>query len=532
MTERARLLFVAWPYANDRIHLGHLAGTFLPADIHRRFLLQQTKFRVCSISGSDEHGTPILQRAITQGRDPSALAGENHRRTVELLDLLRCAPDFFGRTSDPAHARFVNLIFERLLARGECYEIWTERPWCSHCEGFLSDRDLRGICPGCQTAESYSDLCEACGYQPTVEEQTGYHCQRCKHPPELRSVQEYRFRLSNKTDVLRSFVSQNKHRWRLDAVRMTEEFLRQPLRDLAITRSMSYGVRCDRAPTLVFYVWFEALLGYLSMLEQHDSELLRGFLDQQIEGTFFLGKDNIIFHTVVLPAVIQASFDQIPRIAICSSQFLTIRDAKLSKSAGNIHPLDQLLDRFEPDAIRFVLGARLPEQRDSNLEETDFETIIDGTLIDTILNYEHRILSLFHQRFYDQTAQFSCELAPSPLVQRFVQLMHARAHREALHQILEYAKERNQHLSNTRPWAVSETNRQILTELVRTELAHLTILTTMFEPFCPEISQTILSLLGQDPIRLDQPAILHFTNRCGAVQPKPILRTSALTRAV
>jgi methionyl-tRNA synthetase len=335
MSERI-FIAVAWPYANGPLHLGHIAGAYLPADIFARY--HRTKGNeVLMISGSDQHGTPITIKAEEEGKTPAEIAHRYHREFLDCWEKLGISFDLFTSTGTANHAAVSQDIFLTLLNKGYIYKSTVSQPYCPQCKRFLPDRYIEGTCPYCHASGARGDQCDSCGKPINPAELINPYCRLCAATPQFKDSEHLFFRLSAFQGNLSDWVEQQTH-WRPNVLNLTRRYLKEGLRDRAITRDIEWGVPVpvDGFENKRIYVWFEAVIGYLSATKEWatsngDEERWRPFWqDNETKSYYFIGKDNIPFHTLIWPAMLMGCGGLNLPYDVPANEFLTIEGKKLS----------------------------------------------------------------------------------------------------------------------------------------------------------------------------------------------------------
>jgi methionyl-tRNA synthetase len=390
----------AWPYANGRLHLGHLAG-LLPGDVLARYY-RQKGHPVLYVAGTDCHGTPIALRAEQEGTSPAEIVARYHAEFSETFAAAGFTYDVYWHTDHPAHHRRVREVFRRLRASGWLYERVEAQPFCPQEERFLPDRYVEGRCRVCGTRGARGDQCDACGSLLSPDDLADPRCRCCGAAPVLRETRHLYFRLSELAEPLQQLLETGRGRWRENAIRLTERYLQEGLRDRAATRDLAWGVDApfDDLPAKKIYVWFDAVLGYLTASEewaarQGDPEAWRRFWRVPVRSYYVHGKDNIAFHTLLLPGLLAAlgETEGLPG-QIVSSEHLTLEGKPFSTSRDRAVWAGEFLRHYQPDALRYYLLANGPEGRDSDFSWSEFVRRTNDELLGAYGNLIHRIFSL------------------------------------------------------------------------------------------------------------------------------------------
>jgi methionyl-tRNA synthetase len=502
---------VAWPYANGPLHLGHIAGANLPADIFARYHRLKGN-KVLMVSGSDQHGTPITIRAAQESTTPQELAARYHQQFLDCWRKLGISFDLFTTTGTANHARVAHDMFLTLLDRGYIYKDSMLQAYCPKCRRFLPDRYVEGTCPYCGFAKARGDECDQCGKPLNPSELRDLRCYLCSAPPRFQSSEHFFLRLSSFQDKLSGWIREQTH-WRRNVLGTAWKFLNEGLRDRAITRDLDWGVTVPQPgfEHKRLYVWFENVIGYLSASKEWansrgDDTAWQAFWHGDAKSFYFLGKDNIFFHALSWPATLMGYGGLNLPYDVPANEFLTIEGRKLSTSRNWAIWLDDYLERYEPDPLRYTLAANMPETADSDFSWHEFLRRNNNELVATYGNLAHRVLT-FAQRNFN-------ELVPEPgeLDERSQGLFHGAeatmnsvdkllGHCEfkgAVKEAMSLAQEANRYLDEEAPWKTIKTNREMSARSVYTVLGVLTALKTIFSPFLPFSSQKLHSFLGFD----------------------------------
>ena len=395
---------VAWPYANGPLHMGHIAGCYLAADIFARYHRLKGN-DVLMVSGSDQHGTPITLRAEQDGVSPQQVVDRYHSDFLRTWDRLGISFDLFTTTGTDNHREVVQDIFSSLLDKGYIYTDTTPLPYCHTCRRFLPDRYVKGTCPHCANPDGRGDQCDQCGKPLNPEDLIDIQCRISGDTPEIRNSEHFFLKLSAFQEQLLSWVREQRH-WRPNVLNFTRRYLEDGLKDRAISRDLEWGVPL---PVPGFegkriYVWFEAVIGYLSASKEWAA--LRGqpdawepFWGGDTRGYYFIGKDNIPFHTIIWPAMLAGYGGLDLPYDVPANEFLNLEGRQLSTSRNWAVWVPDYLDRYDPDPLRYYISATMPETSDSDFSWRDFVRRNNDELVATFGNLVHRVLTLTHRNF-------------------------------------------------------------------------------------------------------------------------------------
>jgi len=503
------LVAVAWPYANGPLHLGHIAGAYLPADIFARYHRLRGN-RVLMISGSDEHGTPITLRAEQEGISPAELATRYHNEFLESWQKLGISFDLFTTTDTANHAAVAHEIFLKLLEKGYIYKGSMPQAYCPSCKRSLPDRYVEGTCPHCNYDAARGDQCDNCGHTLNPSDLINVRCRTCASTPRFESSEHFFLKLSAFEDQLRNWVS-DKDYWRQNVQKFTLGFLEGGLKDRAITRDIEWGVSVPQPgfEKKRIYVWFEAVIGYLSASRewassQQDKDAWKLFWTGRNRAYYFIGKDNIPFHTIIWPAMLMGYGGLSLPYDVPANEFLTIEGKKLSTSRNWAVWVPDFLQRYDPDPLRYYLSINMPETGDMDFSWHEFLRKNNDELVATYGNLVHRVLSFNHRNFggavpepgnMDESGDALLQKARSTLEEVGGQL--ERCHfKEALKIAMALAQDVNRFLDDTAPWKTIKQDRTAAARSVYTAMAAISALKTMLNPFLPFTSQKLHAYLG------------------------------------
>jgi methionyl-tRNA synthetase len=502
---------VAWPYANGPLHLGHIAGAYLPADIFARYHRLKGN-DVLMVSGSDQHGAPITIRAEKESTTPQEVAAKYHLQFIDCWKRLGISFDLFTTTGTPNHTQVTHDVFLTLLNNGYIYRGKMLQAYCPKCRRFLPDRYLEGTCANCGFTKARGDECDECGKPLSPGELRDLRCYLCSTPPRFESSEHFFLRLSAFQGRLAAWTKEQAH-WRHHVLSTTWKFLDEGLKDRAITRDLDWGVAVPQPgfERKRIYVWFEAVIGYLSASKewaksQGDDTAWEAFWQDGAKNFYFIGKDNIFFHTLVWPAMLMGYGGLNLPYDVPANEFLTIEGKKLSTSRGWAIWLHDYLERYEPDPLRYALAANMPETGDSDFSWHEFLRRNNNELVATYGNLANRVLT-FAYRNFDRAVPASGELNEhsQDLLHRAEvtldgvdKLLYHCEFKGAVREAMSLAQEANRYLDEQAPWKTIKTERETSAKSVYTALSVLAALKTVFYPFLPFSSEKLHSFLGFD----------------------------------
>jgi len=502
---------VAWPYANGPLHLGHIAGAYLPADIFARYHRLKGN-KVLMVSGSDQHGAPITIRAEQESTTPQEVVDKYHHQFVDCWKKLGISFDLFTTTSTPNHTQVTHDIFLTLLNKDYVYKDKMLQAYCPKCQRFLPDRYLEGTCPNCGFTKARGDECDECGKPLNPGELKDLRCYLCSTPPRFESSEHFFLRLSSFQEKLAGWIKEQTH-WRRNVLSTTWKFLDEGLKDRAVTRDLDWGVIVPQSgfERKRIYVWFEAVIGYLSASKewaklQEDDTAWQAFWQDDSKSFYFIGKDNIFFHTLIWPAMLMGYGGLNLPYNVPANEFLTIEGKKLSTSRGWAIWLHDYLERYEPDPLRYTLAVNMPDSGDSDFSWREFLRRNNNELVATYGNLAHRVLTFAYRNFDGAVP------APGELDERSQGLLHGTEvtldsvdkllyrceFKAAVKEAMSLAQEANRYLDEQAPWKTIKTERETSAKSVYTVLSVLAALKTVFYPFLPFSSERLHSFLGFD----------------------------------
>ncbi|MFQ6122345.1 MAG: methionine--tRNA ligase [Dehalococcoidales bacterium] len=508
MSERI-FIGVAWPYANGPLHLGQIAGAYLPADIFARYHRAKGN-EVLMVSGSDQHGTPITIKAEQEGKKPSEIVARYHQQFLESWQKLGISFDLFTTTGTANHAKVTQDIFLTLLDRGYIYRDTVSQPFCPECRRFLPDRYIEGTCPYCHSSGARGDQCDQCDKPLSPVELIDPHCRICGTTPVFRDTEHFFLKLSAFSDRLFDWVKQQTH-WRPNVLNLTMRYLKEGLKDRAITRDIEWGVPVplEGFEDKRIYVWFEAVIGYLSATKEWakssgDEEKWRSFWQGEVKSYYFIGKDNIPFHTLIWPAMLMGYDELNLPYDVPANEFLTIEGRKLSTSHNWAVWLPDFLSRYDPDPLRYILSINMPETGDTDFSWREFVRRNNDELVATYGNLVNRVLIFTYRNFdgcvpepsdFDEVSQQVLKGSESILIAMDQCLLEC-SFKEAIKNAMALAHLANRYLDEKSPWKVIKEDRQSAASSLYVALSVIAQLKTMLYPFLPFSSQKVHEYLG------------------------------------
>ncbi len=510
-------LGVAWPYANGSLHIGQIVGAYLPADIFARYH-RTAGNDVLMVSGSDQHGTPITVRAETEGRTPAEVAAQFHAEFLESWQRLGISWDLYTSTGTENHQAVTHDVFLRLLEKGYIYQATMRLPYCTVEQRFLLDRYVEGTCPYCGDPNARGDQCDNCGRVVDPIDLKDRRCRFDKSEPEIRDSEHFFLRLSAFNERLRDWVSKQTH-WRKPVLNWTLGILNEGLQDRAITRDIDWGIPVPVRgwESKRIYVWFEAVIGYLSAAKEWaqakgDPDAWRAYWqDPDCRHYYFIGKDNIPFHTLIWPAQLMGYSEgkgerfNLP-YDVPANQYQTIRGSKASTSRRLAVWVPDYLSRYDPDPLRYYLSATMPETSDSDFTWADFVRRNNDELVATWGNLVNRVLT-FAYRHFDAAVPVPGELsgADRALLSRAEQALAETGEqialcrfRAGLESAMAAARDANRYVEENAPWRLLSEDKTRCATVLYTAIGAINALKVALYPYLPFTCQTLHAYLGHE----------------------------------
>ncbi len=507
------MVTAALPYANGPIHIGHLAGCYLPSDIYTRYLRMRGK-DVKFVCGSDEHGVPITIKAKNEGITPQQVVDRYHEMMKGAFDGFGISFDHYSRTSSPKHHSNAQEFFKNLYDKGALEATETEQYFDPEAGQFLADRYITGECPKCHNADAYGDQCESCGTSLNATDLIAPKSTLSGATPELRKTTNWFLPLDKLADDLREFL-ESREGWKPNVLGQCLSWLNagDGLQPRAMTRDLDWGipVPVEGAEGKVMYVWFDAPIGYISATQ----ELLPDTWEEYWKGddaeiVHFIGKDNIVFHCIIFPAMLQQHGEYALPKQVPANEFLNLEGRKLSTSKNWAVWLHEYLEDFpgQQDVLRYVLTATMPETKDNDFTWADFQQRNNSELVAGLGNFVNRVMVLSH-KYYDGIVQEPGSLTDqdretlavmSSYGRKIAKSIEAFKFREAVGEAMNVARLGNKYLQEQEPWKVYKQDPARAGAVLYVATQITAVLAIVFEPFLPSTAQKLRDMLAMSGI--------------------------------
>lgn len=504
------LITTALPYANGPVHIGHLAGVYVPADIYARYL--RLRGRDCLlIGGSDEHGVPIALKAKAEGCSPQEVVDRYHEQIKQSFEGLGISFDIYSRTTSDMHRRTASEFFKTLYEKGEFVEQTSEQYYDEEAKQFLADRYITGTCPHCSNDRAYGDQCEACGTSLNATDLINPRSTISGSAPVLRETKHWYLPLDKHEPFLKEWILDGHKEWKSNVYGQCKSWLDMGLQPRAVSRDLDWGipVPVEGAEGKVLYVWFDAPIGYISNTKELCPDSWETWWkSEDTRLVHFIGKDNIVFHCIVFPAMLRAEGSFILPDNVPANEFLNLEGDKISTSRNWAVWLHEYLEEFpgKQDVLRYVLTANAPETKDNDFTWRDFQARNNNELVAIFGNFVNRALVLTH-KYFGGAVPAKGELTDydSRTIEEFAAVKQALEHqldtfhfREALKEAMNLARIGNKYLADTEPWKLAKTDLNRVATILNLSLQITANLAIAFEPFLPFSSAKLMSMLSTD----------------------------------
>jgi len=506
------LVTAALPYANGPVHIGHLAGVYVPADIYCRYLRLKGE-DVIFVCGSDEHGVPITIKARQEGVSPQQIVDKYHEMIREAFNKFGITFDIYHRTTNPTHYKTASEFFETLYKKGEFIEKTTQQYFDEEAGQFLADRYITGTCPRCSYENAYGDQCEKCGSSLSPNDLIHPRSTISGSKPVLKETRHWYLPLDKYEPFLRKWILEDNKHWKSNVYGQCKSWLDGGLEPRAVTRDLDWGipVPIDGATGKVLYVWFDAPIGYISATKDLTENWQLYWKDPETKMVHFIGKDNIVFHCIIFPAMLKAEGTYILPDNVPANEFLNLEGDKISTSRNWAVWLHEYLDELKDkqDVLRYVLCASAPETKDNDFTWKDFQARNNNELVAILGNFVHRSLVLTHKYFDGRVPLFN---NPDPYDNEALEaIINIRKQvesnldnfrfREALKEAMNLARLGNKYLADREPWILIRTDKEKTANILNVALQITANLSALIEPFLPDTSKKLVGFLNMDPLK-------------------------------
>jgi len=505
----------ALPYANGPVHIGHLAGVYIPADIYARYLRGKGE-DVVFIGGSDEHGVPITIKARNEGVTPQDIVDKYHEIIKKSFADLGISFDIYSRTTSKTHHKTASAFFKKLYNEGKFIEKTSEQYYDEDAKQFLADRYIKGTCPHCGNEEAYGDQCEACGTSLSPLDLINPKSTLSGSKPVKKETKHWYLPLDKHEPFLRKWILEEHKEWKPNVYGQCKSWLDTGLHPRAVSRDLNWGVPVpvENAEGKVLYVWFDAPIGYISntieWAEKEGKDWKKYWQDKDARLIHFIGKDNIVFHCIIFPAMLKAHGDYILPDNVPGNEFLNLENDKISTSRNWAVWLHEYLEEFpgKQDVLRYVLAANMPESKDNDFTWKDFQARNNNELVAILGNFVNRTAVLM-QKYYngavpalDELTDFDKETIAELFTykdktEKALDTFHFR---EALKEAMNIARLGNKYLADTEPWKVVKTDEKRVETIMNICTQITANLSIVLEPFMPFTAEKIRKILNIEPL--------------------------------
>ena len=501
------LITSALPYANGPVHIGHLAGVYIPSDIYTRYLRLRGR-DVISVCGSDEHGVPITIKAKKEGITPQQVVDRYHAIIKESFEKLGISFDIYSRTSSPVHAETASAFFRKLYDEGKFVEQTSEQFYDEEAKSFLADRYITGTCPKCGAEGAYGDQCEVCGSTLSPDELVNPRSTLSGATPVKRETKHWYLPLDQYEQMLREWILEGHKEWKSNVYGQCKSWLDGGLMPRAVSRDLDWGipVPVEGAEGKVLYVWFDAPIGYISATKELTPDWEKYWKSEDTKLVHFIGKDNIVFHCIVFPSMLKAHGEYILPENVPSNEFLNLEGNKISTSKNWAVWLHEYLEDFpgKEDVLRYALCATAPETKDNDFTWKDYQARNNNELVAVLGNFVNRALVLT-KKYYDGEVPACGELTDydrdtiaelSSIKASLESNIENYRFREALKDAMNFARIGNKYLADSEPWKLIKTDAERVKTILNIALQITANIAIAIEPFMPFSAAKILNMLA------------------------------------
>jgi methionyl-tRNA synthetase len=512
---KRHLVTAALPYANGPIHIGHLAGAYIPADIYVRYLRLKNE-DVVFICGSDEHGVPITIKARQEGVSPQSIVDRYHFMNKKAFEDFGISFDIYSRTTSKTHYQLASEIFSNLYKKGEFIEKTTKQYFDEEANQFLADRYIAGICPYCGKDSAYGDQCESCGTSLSPTDLINPKSTISGAEPVLKETKHWFLPLDKHESFLKKWILDDHKNWKANVYGQCKSWLDHGLQPRAVSRDLDWGipVPVKGAEGKVLYVWFDAPIGYISATKDLTNEWEKYWKDKETRLVHFIGKDNIVFHCIIFPVILKTEGSYILPDNVPANEFLNLEGDKISTSRNWAVWLYEYLKEFKDkqDVLRYVLCANAPETKDNDFTWKDFQNRNNNELVAILGNFVNRTLVLTHKYYKGKVPDITGltdydrkTIKEIPKIKTSVEnSIENYRFREALKYAMDYARLGNKYLADTEPWNLIKTDESRVKTIMNISLQITAALSAIIDPFLPFTANKLTGFLNIKKLAWDE----------------------------
>ena len=509
------LVTSALPYANGPVHIGHLAGVYIPSDIYVRYLRMRGK-DVVWVCGSDEHGVPITLKAKKENKSPQEVVDYYDNVIKNSFKDFGISFDIYSRTSSKVHYETASETFKTIYDKGGFIEKTTEQYYDPEAKQFLADRYITGTCPHCSHDKAYGDQCENCGTSLSATDLINPKSAVSGAEPVLKSTKHWFLPLDQYEPFLKEWILEGHKEWKSNVYGQCKSWIDQGLQPRAVSRDLDWGVPVpvENAEGKVLYVWFDAPIGYISATKELTPEWEKYWKDEETKMVHFIGKDNIVFHCIIFPAMLKAEGSYILPENVPANEFLNLENDKISTSRNWAVWLHEYLEEFKDkqDVLRYVLTANAPETKDNDFTWKDFQARNNNELVSILGNFVNRALVLTNKYYDGKVPEKSAIAAEDEEIIKQIPELRAKVEtslenyrfREALKEAMNLARLGNKYLADTEPWKLIKTDPERVKTIMGILLDITAALTIILEPFLPFSTEKIRNFLNIEQLGWDK----------------------------
>ena len=529
----------ALPYANGPVHIGHLAGVYVPADIYARYL-RATGNEVLFIGGSDEHGVPITLKAKKEHTTPQAIVDRYHNIIKDSFEKLGISFDIYSRTSGAEHHKTASEYFTKLYNEGKLIEQTSMQYYDEEAHQFLADRYITGTCPHCNNERAYGDQCEACGTSLSATDLINPKSVLSGNAPVMKETKHWYLPLNEYEPWLKEWILKgHKEDWKSNVYGQCKSWIEAGLQPRAVTRDLDWGVKVplEEAAGKVLYVWFDAPIGYISFTKEwaaaHNQDWEKWWKDKDTQLVHFIGKDNIVFHCIIFPCMLKAEGSYILPVNVPANEFLNLEGDKISTSRNWAVWLHEYLEEFpgKQDVLRYTLTSIAPETKDADFTWADFQAKNNNELLAIFGNLVNRTIVLTH-KYYGGVIPEMGELTDyeKEVIEKMKEFpalignsIEKYRFREAQAELMNLARLGNKYLTDMEPWKKQKEDPERVKTVMHLSLQLCADLAVLCEPFLPFTSQKLQKMLNMDVHEWNEGGRCDLLKACDSINPAEYL---------